>query len=522
MWAYLLRRSLLMIPTLFGISLFNFLLINAADAPRTGSMSVEGVVDASASAEAGEAERVFRAAFNLDKPVLLNTRFTLDDEEIFWLLTAPMRDYSTIEEKKTARDRLEDYGRTIVPHLVRIGNAAHAIPESIRDDYAERWKDARARWLKGDRPLTDIPWPPPESPPPFPESFSDELLAKVLDRLYFNARRRPIVRVGQRATEQEQAYNNEVREESLELGKFFRRTRGDAPDPAGALQDWTTWYEARRAEWDYSFGDKVSMLFFETRFAKFWQRLFTLDLGESFQYRRPVTDLILERLPISLTLSFGSLILAYLLAIPLGILSGVTHGSRSDQLTSLILFALYSLPVMFVGVLLRDYFTTDWKVLPGRGFRSDGHEGMTTVGQILDVARHAILPMAALTLGSVAYYSRYMKSGLMEIIRADFIRTARAKGVTEFVVVMRHAVRNSLIPIVTLLGASLPVLIGGSVIVEVIFQINGMGLLGYEAVLRRDYSILLGLNMVAAVLTMIGILLTDLLYALLDPRIRYK
>ncbi|MHC4849243.1 MAG: hypothetical protein ACYTEG_12415, partial [Planctomycetota bacterium] len=323
MWAYLVRRSLLMIPTLFGISLFNFLLINAADAPRTGSMSVEGVVDASASAEAGEAERVFRATFNLDKPVLFNARFALDDEEIFWLLTAPMRPYSRIEEKKNARDRLEDYGRTIVPHLVRIGNWAHEIPAEIRSDYEERWSDARKRWLKGDKPLTDLAWPPPASPPPYDEAFSDELLSKVLDRLYFNAQRRPLVRQGQRPTAEELAHNKEVREESLALKLIFERTRGDAPDPQGALSEWNSWYDVRAEEWDYSLGDKFSMLLFETRFAKFWDRLLSLDFGDSFIHRRPVMDLILERLPISLTLSFGSLIIAYLLAIPLGILSGV-------------------------------------------------------------------------------------------------------------------------------------------------------------------------------------------------------
>jgi len=522
MWAYLLRRSLLMIPTLFGISLFNFLLINAADAPRTGSMSVEGVVDASASAQAGEAERVFRASFNLDKPVLFNTRFTLEDEEIFWLLTAPMRAYSTVEQKKTARDTLEDYGRPIVPHLVRIGGWTHDIPDEVRDDYVERWQDARRIWLAGDRPLTDVAWPPPEDPPPFDEAFSDELLLKVLDRIYFNARRQPRVRYGKRPTEEEIAYNEEVRAEARELRTIFMRTRGDAPDPRGALEEWTAWYEARAGEWDYSFGEKVSMLFLETRFAKFWERLLSLDFGDSFIHRRPVTDLIVERLPISLTLSFGSLLIAYLLALPLGILSGVTHSSRSDQIVTVLLFALYSMPIMFVGVLLRDYFTTDWKLLPGRGFRGDDYEDLTTVGRIMDITRHVVLPMAALALGSIAYYSRYMKAGLLEIIRADYIRTARAKGLTEFVVVMRHAVRNSLIPIITLLGASLPVLIGGSVIVEVIFQINGMGLLGYEAVIQRDYSVLLGLNIVTAVLTMIGILLTDVFYALLDPRISYK
>ena len=153
MWAFLIRRVLLMIPTLFGISLLNFLLINAADAPRAGSISEDGVVDASASADAGAAERIFRGTFNLDKPVMFNTRFALEDSEIYWLVTTPMRPYSTIEEKKNARDTLEDYGRGITPHLVRIANESHQISAEIRGDYLERWSEARAKWIKGDPPL---------------------------------------------------------------------------------------------------------------------------------------------------------------------------------------------------------------------------------------------------------------------------------------------------------------------------------------------------------------------------------
>ena len=147
---------------------------------------------------------------------------------------------------------------------------------------------------------------------------------------------------------------------------------------------------------------------------------------------------------------------------------------------------------------------------------------MTVVGQFWDVMHHSTLPLITMTVGSLAYLSRYMKSGLMENLRADYVRTARAKGLSEFVVTMRHAVRNSLIPIVTLLGASLPAIIGGSVIVEVVFDIDGMGKLGWQAVLRQDYAVILGINILAAILTMVGVFLTDLFYALLDPRISYK
>jgi len=523
MWAYFVRRLLLMIPTLFGISLFNFLLINAADAPRAKSVAEDGTLDASASVEAGEAERIFRSTFNLDKPVLFNTRFSIGDPEIVWLLATPNLAYASTEENKKARDTLEDYGRTIAPHLIRIGKATGALSPEIRADFEERWNDARGDWIKAGRPLDEsLAWPPPEEAPAFDAEFGDWLLIRVLDRLYANAPRRPRIRGGETPTEATKAYNREVREEQRRLRTIFFRTRGDAPDLEGAMAEWEAWYEENKAEWDYSFADKTSMFFMDTRFAKFWAQLLKGDLGESFIYRRPVTDLIFERLHISLTLAFGSLILSYLIALPLGILSGVTHSSRSDQAITVVLFALYSLPLMFLGVLLREYFVTDLQWLPGIGFHSADFTRMTMVEKVIDVIKHIALPMIALTIGSIAYYSRYMKAGLLEVIRADYIRTARAKGLTEFVVVMRHAVRNGLIPIVTLLGASLPVLIGGSVIVEVIFQIDGMGHLGWESVTSRDYGVLLGLNIVAAVLTMVGVLLTDLLYAVLDPRISYQ
>ncbi|MHC4956722.1 MAG: ABC transporter permease, partial [Planctomycetota bacterium] len=208
--------------------------------------------------------------------------------------------------------------------------------------------------------------------------------------------------------------------------------------------------------------------------------------------------------------------------VPLGILSAATHGHASDKAISLVLFALYSLPAMFLGVLLRNHLGTDLRVFPVSGFESADFERMTLLEQVADMGHHLVLPLATLTLGSLAFYSRYMKAGLIETIRADFVRTARAKGLPEFVVVMKHGVRNSLIPIVTLLGASLPAVVGGSIIVETIFGIDGMGRFAWEAFGRRDYTIILGVNLLAAILTMVGVFLTDLLYAVLDPRIRYR
>jgi len=514
-WTYVVRRLLLMIPTLFGISLINFALINAADVSHTSTISTEGNLDASASVEAGEADRILRATFNLDKPVFFNTRFLLEDSEILWLLTTPVRVYSLPAEKVEDRDTLDDYGRTIVPHLVNLAMAGSLT--DFREDYEERWAKARDTWLTSDRLVGEVAWPPPPRPPPFDDDFRARLQRLALDRLYANAPRRARVRYGGEQSAKDRAYNKQVREEQRLLRSFF-----DEKDPLEATLRWTRWYEWNADEWEYSFGDRVSMLLFETRFAKYWARLVTFDLGESFDYRRPVSELIFERLHVSLLLSFGALLLAYLIAVPLGILSAATHRSKSDAVISLVLFALYSLPAMFLGVLLRNQLGTDMGLFPVAGFESADHDKMTVLEQVGDVLHHLALPLATMTLGSLAFYSRYMKAGLLEMISQDFIRTARAKGLSEFVVVVRHGVRNSLIPIVTLLGASLPALVGGSIIVETIFGIDGMGRFAWEAFGRRDYTIILGVNMIAAILTMVGVFFTDLFYAALDPRIRYR
>jgi peptide/nickel transport system permease protein len=264
------------------------------------------------------------------------------------------------------------------------------------------------------------------------------------------------------------------------------------------------------------------MLFTETRFFNFWRKLAQLDLGTSFTHRRKVRDLIVERIDKSLTLALGSLLLAYLISIPLGIVSAVTHRSWSDVGLTVVLFGLYSFPPTFLGVLLVIFLGIDLKWFPVSAFHGADHESLTALGKLKDVAWHVTLPMVTLVAGYLAYYSRYMKAGLIEVIREDYVRTARAKGLSEFVVVVKHATRNSLIPIITLLGASLPVVIGGSVVVEFIYEIDGMGKLAYEAVIKKDYAVIMGINILVACLTVVGVFLADLAYAVVDPRISYR
>jgi len=521
MRAYVVRRLLLMVPMLFGISLVNFAIVNLAPAPRSSSVSEAGEFDRSSSVEANEGEFIFRRTFNLDKPTFLNARYALETGEILWLVATPLRPWEAPKARRAHQGLLDDYGRVIVPHLIAVGEAAldprTEAARALRRDYEERWREARPSWLAAGQVAGQEP--PPEGAPPFDDAARARLLQLALDRLANNAPRRPEVVYGKGMTEEIAAYNAEVQEERILLRSVYL---DDRLEPGEKLARWRDWKEGRGEEWTYSFGHKLEMLFLHTRFAKFWKSLLTFDLGTSFLHRRPVWDLVLERLRISVTLSFGALLLAYALAVPIGIFSSVAHNTWADRIVSLKLFALYSFPMMFLGVLLREYLSVDADLFPVSGYESPDHASLTVLQQFGDHVWHLVLPLLTLTAASLALYSRYMKSGLIEILRADFVRTARAKGLGEFVVVLKHAVRNGLIPIITLLGASLPVLIGGSVVVEKIFGIDGMVKLGLEAVVKRDHAIIMGINVIAAVLTMVGVFLADLCYALVDPRISYR
>ena len=521
MRTYVLRRLLLMIPMLFGISILNFLIINAGEAPRMSNVNEAGDFDASASMQANEREHIFRRTFNLDKPRFYNTRYTLRDEEILWLLASPQRAWEIPADRKDAMHSLDDYGRVIVPHLLRIAEAALQDPaalDALRLDYVKRWRKILSRWLAEGRPPGDIEWPPPEEPPPFDEAFRTRLATLTLARLANNAPRRPEVIYGE--------IPPAVRERNREVRREQTRLRGIFRDPTTTEEEklalWQAWADEHAAEWDYSTGDKVSMFLLETRFAKFWGNLLSFDLGTSFTHRKKVWALIGERIHVSLTLSLGSLILAYVISLPLGILSAATHRAKSDTVITTLLFVAYSMPVPFLCVLLVQYLAIGRGWFPVAAFHGTEYAGLTVVGKVKDVAWHVALPLIAMTIPYLAIYSRYMKSGLIEIIRADYIRTARAKGVREFVVVMKHAVRNGLIPIITLVGSSLPYVLAGSVVVEWVFEIEGMGKLAFDSVTNRDYAVLMGLNILTASLTLVGVFLADLAYAFADPRISYR
>jgi peptide/nickel transport system permease protein len=251
------------------------------------------------------------------------------------------------------------------------------------------------------------------------------------------------------------------------------------------------------------------------------KRLVVLDLGKSFSPdRRPVTDKILERLPITISLNVLSMILIIMISIPIGVLSAVRQGSLFDKVTGVIVFIGFAVPTFWLALLLMILFGIDLDWLPVSGLRSLNYEYLPPVEAFLDLVGHLILPVSLAAFGGLAGLSRYMRSNMLEVIRQDYITTARAKGLSERVVIYKHALRNALLPVITLLGLSVPGLIGGSVIFETVFSIPGMGQLFYMAVMSRDYPVVMGILVIGAILTLLGNLLADISYAMADPRIR--
>jgi peptide/nickel transport system permease protein len=251
------------------------------------------------------------------------------------------------------------------------------------------------------------------------------------------------------------------------------------------------------------------------------KRLVVFDFGQSFAPDgRPVLDKIAERLPITVTINLLSLALILIIAVPLGVFSATHRGSFFDQTTTVFVFVGFATPTFWLALLCMILFGVQLGWLPISGIKSLDHDQLPLWGQMLDYARHLALPVLLSAFGGLAGMSRYMRGNMLEVIRQDYITTARAKGLSEGTVIYSHALRNALMPVITILGLSLPALIGGSVIFESIFAIPGMGKLFYDAVLSRDYPLVMGGLVIGAVLTLVGNLLADLSYALVDPRVR--
>ena len=479
MLTYLLRRLLLMIPTTFGISMILWLLMVSAPGRPGTSSSFGGEKDAAAdpTKELGkdETQALFRRQYGLDRPVFWNAWLDLKDADV--RAAVNLARASATDKKasdiQSATERLQDWGAYAVPPLVRL----LAATSGDEQDSVLYWLRRNATWRV------------------FPTEDPREL-----------------------------EENRRKTEENFEVSRLKWPANATPAQRAETAAGWRSWFERHEARWTRGPLERVKTNLLDTQFGTYWVNLLHLDFGKSHQWKRPVIALIVERLPVTITLSLLSALIMYVLSVPIGIFSAVKAGTPTDRSLSLFLFFLYSLPSFFVGTILLRLTTVGdpWSWFPTSGFTSSEATKLNTWDRFTDVLWHIALPLVTLTYGGLAALSRYARTGMLDVLRADYVRTARAKGLSEGDVVLRHAARNGMMPIVTLIGGILPGLVGGAVLVEFIFNLKGMGLLTIEAIQNRDYNVIVAETLIVAVLTQFGILLSDVLYAVVDPRIQYK
>ncbi len=257
------------------------------------------------------------------------------------------------------------------------------------------------------------------------------------------------------------------------------------------------------------------------QYATWLGRVLRLDFGRSFHDGRRVTDKVGERLPATLCLAGGAVALSLAFAVPIGLASARRAGGVFDTVIGSVLAALYSVPryVMAMVLIVVVGVHLDW--FSPYGLRSDDFEGLSVPGKAADLARHFVLIVFCFAYPLFAYQARFIRGNLLEVLSQDYIRTARAKGLSERVIVHRHAFRNTALPLITLVGLLVPSALGGSVILETMFQWPGIGQLLFQAMTQRDYPVVMALTVVAAVVVLLCTLLADLIYALADPRVRY-
>jgi len=257
------------------------------------------------------------------------------------------------------------------------------------------------------------------------------------------------------------------------------------------------------------------------KYFKWITRAISGDLGYSIAYKEPVIDVIKSRIGNTVLLGGASLFLSVLIAIPIGMISSVKRYSIFDYATTVLAFIGLSIPAFFFGMLLIKVFAVDLKILPVSGMVTIG-KNYIGINHIIDVFNHMILPTIVLALINTAAFMRYTRSSMISIISQDYIRTAKAKGVSSFGIILKHAFKNALIPIITIISLELPALFSGALLTETIFVWPGIGRLNYEAVTNRDYSLIMGLVMIFAIVTLLSNLIADIMYAVVDPRVKYE
>ncbi len=489
MLTYVVKRVLIMIPTFFGVSLAIWLVMTSAPGrPTSGqSQGPGGGADGGSKMEgrAGKnvSERIFRHQFGLNRPRFWNDWVALEKDEVLGLVVTRMEGPAEhgIKAVTKASDALENFDRFAVPPLVE-----------LLQETEGKTQDAVLGWLRA----SAFQYP-------------------------------PLLEDGKQRTDAEVARDRKIDLENkrLDSAELNWEPGASAPERASVVASWKAWWAEHQstARWSYldDGWERTKLRFADTQFGKYWANLFSLDFGKSFKSNEPVVDIILGKLKYSLSLAVPSFIIAWILAVLLGVMGAANHNKPFDQGSAIVLFMLYSIPSFLMGTVLQQAFAVDLGWFPVSRWESVDAQSMNTWEQFLDVITHLWLPMICYTYGSLALISRQARSGMLEVLSSDFIRTAYAKGCTRRQVIWKHGVRNGMMPLITMLGTALPILLAGSVVIESIFGIPGFGKAMLDAILAKDYNLVMGVALLSSVLTLIGLLIADILYAIVDPRVSY-
>lgn len=247
-----------------------------------------------------------------------------------------------------------------------------------------------------------------------------------------------------------------------------------------------------------------------------------LDFGESFTYQEPVIDVITSKFPVSMQFGITSLILTYLICIPLGMRMALKAGSPFDRASGLVLNFTYAIPPLVLGIFLITVFAGKLDWFPIGSLKSDNYDELSLGGQIWDRVHHFVLPLICYMIGGFTQLSYLMRNSMLEVVKSDYVRTARAKGVPEKAVMYKHALRNALIALVPGVAGFFGVFLSGSLIIERMFNLDGMGLLGYQSLMVRDYNVIMGITFISSLILVFGRIFSDIMYVLVDPRIDFK
>ena len=493
MFAFIVRRLLLMIPTTFGIAAFIFLIYHLAPGdPATVMMGIGSGGNMSQGADVEAKVEAFRIEHGLDRNPVIQFLdyigpFNLSRDGHPWFS-------SPYGERKVSELELPDgsvaiEGRPLrIEYLSSTSEADRVAMDAERFALVDPAGD-EASWKAAGGALVER---------------GAQALPALLTSLYDL---RLDVEQQSDAIHRVSAVLREITGHEPVLAK----SRLDEVGLYALIRHWFGWYYTEGG------GSRV-----RNTGEKPWGGLLLFELGDEMQAKTPVAAELWKRLKVTVPLSLLAVLLSYLIALPLGIFSVRHQGEKIDGFITVVLFILYAIPTFWAGLMLILIFgKTGLDLLPVLGLHDKDAQTLGTWAYLWDTGKHIVLPILTLTYGSLAYLSRQMRGGMLEVIRQDYIRTARAKGLSERVVIYKHALRNSMIPVLTLLASILPILIGGSIIVEKVFDIPGMGKYAFEGLLRRDFNIIMATTIFVGIMTQFGILLSDITYSLVDPRIRH-